>query len=69
MRTLFMPLLALAAACHDDKPIETPHPVEGDCVIDRTQAQLDCLKKPSSAEADVCIADVKARKDCTDGGK
>lgn len=62
-------LITLACGPGSDKPVETPHPVEGDCVIDRTQAQLDCVRKaPTSSAADVCIADVKARKDCVDGG-
>jgi hypothetical protein len=70
MRLSLFSLIALAtAACHDDKPIETPHPVEGDCVIDRTQVQLECVKTaPTSAAADECIAKAKAAKECTDGG-
>lgn len=71
MRLSLFSIIALAtASCGGTgKPVETPHPVEGDCVVDRTQAQLDCVKTaPSSAAADTCIADVKAKKDCTDGG-
>lgn len=68
--TATWPLLMLSACGGPDKPVETPHPVEGDCVIDRTQAQLDCVKSaPTSSAADTCIADVKAKKDCSDGGK
>lgn len=72
MRTLFMPLLALATACHDEKPIVTPNQPSADCSAERTQLELQCVRdNPTRAGADKCIADLP-KKDCTklapDGG-
>lgn len=62
-------LLVFLIACHDDKPIVTPNPGAADCIVDRTKAQLDCVKdNDSGAAADKCIADVKAKQECVDGG-
>lgn len=58
------------SGCHDDKPIVAPNPKAADCIVDRTKAELDCVKdKPSEAEAQACIADVKKKQNCVDGGK
>jgi hypothetical protein len=68
---LISPLLFLfAVGCHDDKPIVVANPVAADCIIDRTKAQLDCVKEAGTErQADECIAHVKATQECVDGGK
>lgn len=72
MRTLFMSLLAVLAACHEDKPVVAPNPPSADCSAERTQQELQCVRdNPTRAGADKCITDLP-KKDCTklvpDGG-
>lgn len=61
---LFLPFLLLAT-CHDDKPIVQPNPQAADCIMDRTKAEIDCVKdNKTRVEADACIEKVKATQEC-----
>lgn len=65
-------LIAGVFNCANSKPVAAPNPTAADCIIDRTKAQLDCVREAGTEkQADECIAHVKATQDCTtvDGGR